>query len=310
MEVSGGIDEGHGLEANLPVIFTLKKQAMKRILVPVDFTPLSRHAMDHALRLAATLDADIVALHAYRIPADTVAQTGVSAVDLEEEWVRAERQRIWVLMEEFLADGKPPGIKSTGEPVVVETALVEDYPEEGIRSFTKRFGCHLIVMGTQGAHDLTDGGIGSMTTSLIPFSDVPVLVVPDGAEDRNPNHIVYAIDFQDNDRDTLRFLQYMAQKMEARLTLLHIREHAIFEEPEEYKNFQLTFNDLIEDDHCAFDLVRGVDLAHTLKDYLENRDADWLVLRTRHRGEDGFEPESLTREMAWHARSPLLVFPA
>ncbi len=282
----------------------LNSEAMKRILVPVDFSPLSRHAMDHAMRLAPALDADIVVLHAYRVPAG-ILEEGLR----EDAWVDAEKQRLEILMEEFLATGRQAGMKKSGEPVKVETALVEDFPEEGISSFTRRFYCDLIVMGTQGAHELPDGGIGSMTTSLLPVAEVPVLVIPDGAVDRDPTHIVYAVDFQDSDRGTLHFLQYMANRMDSRITVLHIREHAVFDEPEEYRNFQKTFHDLMEDDHCAFDLVRGADLLGTLRDYLENREADWLVLRIRHRDENGLSLQSLTREMALHSRSPLLVFP-
>gem|GEM_PF-1408736 len=261
--------------------------------------------MDHAMRLASALDADIVALHAFRVPVSAFTE-GM----LEDAWVDAERTRLQVMMQEFLASGKPAGIKRSGDVVHVETALVEDYPEEGTASFSKRFSCDLIVMGTQGAHELVEGGLGSVATAMLRTADVPVLIIPDGAIDKDPSHIVYAVDFQDNDRDTLRFMQYMAARLDARLTLLHIREHAVFDLPDEYKNFQQTFHDLMEDDRCSFDLVRGVDLAQTLRDYLENREADLLVMRSRHRKEDEWDQESLTREMAWHARSPLLVFPA
>lgn len=284
---------------------TSKTEAMKRILVPVDFSPLSRHAFDYALRMAAVLDADVVALHAFRIPSQ-VLLGGAEG----EPWAEAEKERLGVLMDDFLADGRPPGFKRNGDPVRVETVLVEDYPEEGIPSFASRFACDLIVMGTQGAHELEGGGVGSMTTSFLHRSPVPVLIIPDGAEDRFPVHIVYAVDFQDGDRDTLRFLQALAYRFDCRLTVLHIREHAVFDQPAEYRNFQTTFHDLMEDDHCSFDLVRGVDLSETLRDYLDNREADWLVLRTRHHTEEGLTMESLTREMAWHAQIPLLVFPA
>ncbi len=278
---------------------------MKRILVPIDFTPLSRHAMDYALRLASRLNADIVALHAYRVPASAFEEG-----QLEESWVEAEKDRIRLAMDDFLADGKAAGFKENGEPIHIETAMVEDYPEEGIPSYSKRFSCDMIVMGTQGAHEMSQGGMGSLTTSMLHMIKVPVLVIPDGAEDRDPRHIVYAVDFQDGDKDTLHQLQYMANQFNCRLTLLHIREHAVFDQPDEYRNFQTIFQDLMEDDHCAFDLVRGVDLSATLKDYLSNRDADWVVLRTRHKDESGLSLQSLTREMAWHAQSPILVFPA
>jgi len=261
--------------------------------------------MDHALRLASALDADVVALHAFRVPVSAFAEG-----NREEAWVAEERTRLGSMMVEFLASGKPAGLKRSGDLVHIESVLVEDYPEEGTASFSKRFSCDLIVMGTQGAHELVEGGLGSVATAMLRTSDVPVLVIPDGSLDRDPAHIVYAVDFQDNDRETLRFLQYLAAQLDARLTVLHIREHAVFDQADEYQNFQQTFHDLMEDDRCAFDLVRGVDLAETLRDYLENREADWLVLRSRHRREEEWDTESLTREMAWHARSPLMVFPA
>lgn len=260
--------------------------------------------MDHALRLAEALDADVIALHTFNVP--------VSAFEKEDEeqWAANERARLVDRMEEFLATGRQPGLKSDGKPVYIKTALVEDLPVEGIRSYISRFACDMVVMGTQGAHVLEDGRLGSRAASVLPYADVPLLVIPDGAVDRHPAHLVYAVDFQDHDRETLHLLQYMAQRFDARLTVLHIREHAVFDQSEEYAHFQELFRELMDDDRCGFDLVRGSDLRATLQDYLENREADWVVLRTRHRGEAAFASYSLSHELAWHARIPLLVFPA
>jgi nucleotide-binding universal stress UspA family protein len=272
---------------------------MKRLLVPVDFTPLARHAFDHALVIAEALSGEVILLHAVHVPDAVPSGTGA-----EDAWMERERDRSAAELEAFLMAGNP---RTT---VPVSSCLVEDFPEDGIVSWAARKGADLIVMGTEGPHPLREGGSGSHALRTVNASPVPVLLLPDGLSPGLPTELVFAVDFEDHDPAVLRMLQSLAHALDARLHVLHVREHAVFDDPDEYRNYQRTFHELLDDERCSFDLVRGQDVAEALEGRLRDRDDQWLVLRTRHRGENDLLPESLTLRMAWHQAMPILAIPA
>jgi nucleotide-binding universal stress UspA family protein len=271
---------------------------MKRLLVPVDFSPLSRHAFDLALRLAERLSGEVILLHAVQAP-----QTVGGDDEAAEAWIQKEQERSGQALEDFLLDGR------TQTEVPVSFCMVEDFPEDGVASWAKRKAADLIVMGTAGPHTLEEGNAGSHALGTLDASGKPVLLLPDGGQGPLPNTLVYAVDFVDHDPDVLHMLQSLVHALDARLHVLHIREHAVFEDPQEYKNYQDTFHELLDDERCAFDLLRGVDVEEKLRQYLNRYPEAWLVLRTRHRGSAEARAESLTRAMAWHSRTPILAFP-
>lgn len=272
---------------------------MKRLLVPVDFSPLSRHAFDLALRLAERLSGEIVVLHAVQTP-QAIGHDDAAA----DRWLEQEQERSGAALEDFLLDGR------TQSAVPVSFCMVEDFPEDGVASWAKRKDADLIVMGTAGPHALDAGHAGSHALGTLDAAPKPVLLLPDGGEGALPKTLVFAVDFVDHDPHVLHILQSLVHALDAQLHVLHVREHAVFEDPEEYKHYQETFHELLDDERCAFDLLRGTDVEEKLNQYLNRYPDAWLVLRTRHRGNEAARAESLTRTMAWHSRTPILAFPS
>ncbi len=272
---------------------------MKRLLVPVDFSPLSRHAFDLALRLAESLSGEVVLLHAVQTP-----QAMAANEEEADRWLASEQERSGQALEDFLLDGR------TQTAVPVSFCMVEDFPEDGVASWAKRKEVDLIVMGTSGPHALKSGASGSHTLSTLDASGKPVLLLPDGGQGPLPRTLVYAVDFVDHDPVVLHTLQALVFALDARLHVLHVREHAVFEDPVEYRNYQETFHELLDDERCAFDLIRGTDVEAKLRQYMDRYPDAWLVLRNRHRGSTEARAESLTRAMAWHSRTPILAFPS
>ena len=127
--IGGGHDGGHGAPAGFRLACSPKRIAMKRLLVPVDFTPLARHAFDHALVIAEALSGEVILLHAVHVPDAVPSGTGA-----EDAWMERERDRSAAELEAFLMAGNP----RTSVPV--SSCLVEDYPEDGIVSWAARKG--------------------------------------------------------------------------------------------------------------------------------------------------------------------------
>ena len=138
--------------------------AIKRILVPTDF---SAHA-DEAFRVAHTLaratGAEVVVFHVARPPA--VATEGGALLAGPGQ----EPTNLWERFREF----------QSGDPRVrVEhRVIVADKPSAAhVLGILDKLGCDLIVMGTHGRHGLRHLLFGSVTEDVVRRARCPVMVV-------------------------------------------------------------------------------------------------------------------------------------
>ncbi len=143
---------------------------IKRILVPIDFSPPSAHALTYAAKLARSVHAGLIVLHVVdqTYLADTVALRRANprfAELLEEQWrvaqsellrVRARQQRAGRHVRTLLRRGPPA-------PTIVNTAKRED--------------ADLIVMATHGRTGMAHLLIGSVAERVVRTATCAVLTV-------------------------------------------------------------------------------------------------------------------------------------
>ena len=138
------------------------------ILVPVDGSAHADAALAQAVDLARCQHARITVLCAWR-PftwyGGSVAPVGVDVQQLESD-LEAETRRI----AEAARDRVPDGID-------VDTAVVCERPADAIIREVERGGHDLIVMGSRGHGGLRSLLLGSVSTSVLHRSRVPVMVV-------------------------------------------------------------------------------------------------------------------------------------
>jgi nucleotide-binding universal stress UspA family protein len=138
------------------------------ILVPVDGSAHADAALAQAVDLARCQRARITLLCAWR-PfvwyGGAVAPVGVDVEQLESD-VEAETRRI-----AEAARNRVP------EEIEVDTAVVCERPADAIIGEVERGGHDLVVMGSRGRGSLRSLLLGSVSTSVLHRSPVPVMVV-------------------------------------------------------------------------------------------------------------------------------------
>jgi nucleotide-binding universal stress UspA family protein len=139
--------------------------AIRRILVPTDF---SAHA-DEAFRVAQTLaratGAEVVVFHVAHPPA-VVSEGG----RLLAEPGKGEAVNLWDCFQKL--QPTDPGVR------VEHQVIVSDRPGAGhVLEVLDKLGCDLIVMGTHGHSWLRHLLFGSMTEEVVRRARCPVMVV-------------------------------------------------------------------------------------------------------------------------------------
>ncbi len=144
---------------------------IRKILVPVDFSPSSRVALDAALTLARRFEASIQVLHCWDVPQylrpDITVWSGEVSVTLADH-AKLEAEKS---MTAFLSDApNQPGLSLTSK-VVLGT------PYSTILAAIEEGRFDMVVMGTHGRTGLSHLILGSVAEKIVRHATCPVLTV-------------------------------------------------------------------------------------------------------------------------------------
>jgi len=143
---------------------------IKRILVPVDFSPPSLQALDYAVDFARPLDAEIVALYVvepiYSVTAGDLYAPSSELTALMQEQRRQGREQL-VELEARL----------TRRYAKIRTALEDGLAYQEIVAAASKLKADLVVMATHGRTGLSHLFMGSVAEKVVRTASCPVLTV-------------------------------------------------------------------------------------------------------------------------------------
>jgi len=291
-------------------------RAVRRILVPVDFSNHSLKACRLAITMAKQMKAEVTLLHVFYNPAIDVApnndhaayQLKLSELLHQIEIVSREN------MEMVVSDLKAWCKKTRISNVKIVPAFANGRAVLEILEYSLRYNPSLIIMGTRGLSKDKKGGFGKVTYDILHQAKYPVLAVPDDSVEsiRDIKRILYATDFDLFDFSALNRLIAMTSVFATKIHCVHVSigtkkswEQAKFQQlhrhlAEQYRDQNITFSHLI-----------GDDLLNSLETYIRDHHIDAIALIT-HKKEfpSKFFEQSSTRKIFSRIRKPLLVFHA
>jgi nucleotide-binding universal stress UspA family protein len=139
-------------------------EAIKRILVPTDFSADADEAFRVAHSLARALRAELIVFHVARPPA-VVTEGGALLAEPGQE-----STDLWQRFREFQAGDPPVRIE--------HRVIVDDRPSAAhILEILDKLGCDLIVMGTHGRRSLRHVLFGSVAEDVVRRARCPVMLV-------------------------------------------------------------------------------------------------------------------------------------
>ena len=140
---------------------TARRSALQRIVIGVDGSPGSAHAVAWLRDIAGPLDAEVIAVYAELSPVEWVSHTD------PKSWYR----RALHDCTEWTAPLRDAGI--TLEVRVVEHNPVTALTEAGVRA-----QAGLLVVGTRGAGGISGIRLGSTALKVLHHSGLPVVLIP------------------------------------------------------------------------------------------------------------------------------------
>lgn len=275
---------------------------MDTILFPTDFSEVANNAFEYALELADHFDTKIVLLHSFHYTTSEnlyVPDEFMQALKLEEEDSAMDSFKEY---EQKIQE-------RLGKEVEIEHIVRYGFPADEILKAIKEVEPEIVVMGTKGTSNVLGNMLGSVCSAVIENGDVPVLAVPDEAKYSGITHITYASNFENEDIEILHGLMDFARKFEAKLACVHVKTDDNYWDKVQLEFFNKIYQLELQHNEFDFFILNHEEVEQGLNEFVKSNESDILTTLTHHRGifQKIFNP-SLTRKLALHTHTPLLVF--
>jgi nucleotide-binding universal stress UspA family protein len=279
---------------------------MKKILVPTDFSENAFKALRYAANLAARCGAEVHMVHAYTL-LENVFVDKKSMRDAWNEQQLREKGASLLTLKQSLSETFPH--------VHTEMHLFTGPTEDVLLQCIDNHNIDLVVMGTQGASGLAEVLVGSTTATIMGKSKVPVLGIPRAYKEERPSAMVLATKGFERDKLLLDPVFMVA-------SLFDIPTRVLIFAADEDSDVEIIESKMQLEAYVAFlrkafplasieaTLVEGEDFETALEDYCEDEGIGILCMLTYKRSfwDSIFNP-SLTRQIAYHTKIPLLAVP-
>ena len=275
---------------------------MKRILVPVDFSEHSEHALEVAANFARKSGGQILVLHMLGLSESYLTKDESQEVAEAHYYMKLAKKRF----DEFLDKPYLEGIR------IVE--MVQNYKIfSEINKVAEENAIDLIVMGSHGSSGIGELFVGSNTEKVVRTSGIPVLVIKVKRPEYVPRKLVFATDFNLAAARAYSRIRNIVKDWGTEIHLVHVNlPNEMFRSSSEKERAANLF---LEASHGS---TEPADVKiHFVSDYsietgiyylAEQINADMIALATHGRkGLSHFFKGSIGEDMANHAKIPVLT---
>lgn len=192
---------------------------MKKILVPIDFSPNSVNALHVAAEIAAKSGAKLEMLHVnvaavYSVPFSEYAPVS-SYMTEDEQYDESAAKGLEKLKMELVADPAFANLEFSSR-------IEEGYLHSSIRNVAKEDDVDLVVMGTKGASGMGEFLLGSNTEKVIRTAPCPVLAVPEHIKTFAPKTVLLPSTLRNDQGGVFHYLAQWEKIFEFQVKVLYL----------------------------------------------------------------------------------------
>lgn len=269
---------------------------MKRILVPVDFSPFSDKAQQIAVHVAKKTGAKVMLAHCVYTP-------------LEWRRLSVKQQEEYPETVAYTVEAEIKLSKLAESPlfqaVELETAVLHGTPHQQIIQQAARYAVDLIVMGTHGNEKSDRPFLGSNSQRVIRTAPCPVLSVKENAAENRWQNLVFAADFTEPQVKPFERMLPLITALGSQVHLLFVNTPARFRSTPQAMDNLKSFASHFPDITFAYHVFNYTDLQSGILAFLDQAAADWLLMATQDREHAPGYQMGFTEAVLFHARIPV-----
>lgn len=271
----------------------------KRILVPMDLSPTSIIAYEHAAFLAKHLKSELHLLHVKETTTvnNLIRNVFVKENDNAVKDLNVINQRF----DEFIADLASIGVNAS-KKMLEGTVYVQTL------NYAKEINASLICVGTHGSKGVDNFIGGSNTFRIVNSSKCPVLSLHDNSGTKGIKDIILPLDSSRDTREKVDDAIYIAKKFGSTIHVVGVSTSSDEMVLNRLKIITRQVCDYIDEDKIAHTegFMTGKNLASVTLDYAKQKDADLIIIMTEQESSSGFLAGPYSQQMINQSNIPIL----
>ena len=273
-----------------------KKNFMRTIIAPTDFSAVSLNAVNYAADLAAAINAELILLHVVQIPI-TVSEIPFTLFEYEEIMEDPKRELAILVNQLFIR---------TKEKINIHHQVMIGSVSGQLKNICERRKPFAIVMGTRGAGAVDRFFFGSNTMYAVNNSQYPVLVVPQNASFRGIKKIALASDLKEIEIASTKFFEEWLTNFHATLDIINVSESENINA--DAVSGSISLQNLLREFHPHFHFIDKENVEKGVYEFVKLNEPDLLIVIPKKRGFFGaLFHKSQSKEFILHPHIPILA---
>ena len=273
-----------------------KKNFMRTIIAPTDFSAVSLNAVNYAADLAVAINAELILLHVVQIPI-TVSEIPFTLFEYEEIMEDPKRELAILVNQLFIR---------TKEKINIHHQVMIGSVSGQLKNICERRKPFAIVMGTRGAGAVDRFFFGSNTMYAVNNSQYPVLVVPQNASFNGIKKIAVASDLKEiKSIKPIEILKCYLEIFTCKLDVIHVIDRDL--DPEAV-TASVSLENLLPEFSPQFHFVSKENVEKGIYQLVEENHPDLLIVFPKEHGLFGSVfHKSISKHLILHPHIPVLA---
>jgi nucleotide-binding universal stress UspA family protein len=274
---------------------------MKKILIPVDFSNLARHAFELGKQLQSELQAELHFVHIVTLPSHILLTPDGELFDDDEmditqlqlEHAQAERKLMaWI-----------DNVQSN-----VVNKVLYGHVNETLLHYAQKIKADMVLMGTHGAFGMRELLNGSHAEYLAMHADMPILSLK-GEAGKRIEKMVLAADFTAILPTNISLLLALRSALQAQLYLLQIQKPGKRKREVEIQEQMSAFAEANGLEDVAYAIFPAEDLEEGIVRFAANNNIDLIAIGSMQRtGLNKLINGCISADLVNHVQKPIFTF--
>lgn len=297
-KVSLSTDHTQAARAATPIHLIKKKQIMKRILVPCDFSGPSKEAIKFAAFIARKSKGEIVLFHSLELP---VLYDSNVVMAFEASFMKDTQQKAVRDLEQLAK-------KLVGSTVKTKIEIQFGGFVPMLEQAVDKLKVDLIVMGTHGATGLKEYTIGSNAERVVRKSSVPVISVRK-FEDQVKNIVFPIKPGMEDDEDLTMRVKNLQEFFGAKVHILFVNTPALFKRDSETLPMLAAFAKRYMFKNYTINIFSDIAEEEGIINFTKTVEGDLVTMRTHgRRGIAHLATGSVAEDVVNHINCPIWTY--
>lgn len=273
---------------------------MEKILFPTDFSNASNNAFLYALKLADSIDAEIITLHVYQLPKISYVNVTEYLHEIYDvvELSNFENYKDEVPILRHIAE------VNNLDKVKISHVLISGNLIDEIQKITKYENINFIVIGTKGATSLKETFLGTVATKVMNDVKAVVIAVPEHCKYQPVKNLLFITEYKTSDIESFMSVMVLAKVFQAHIDCLQV-------EPRDQQtncNNKEKWVEIIQNQNITLHSISGNDVEGIILNFMDLNKINMIAMRVFHKNlfEKLFEI-SLSKKLAFHVHVPILA---